>query len=190
VKSPAVFVDRDGTIIEDVGYLSDPGRIRFIEGAEETIRRLRGAGFKVICVSNQSGVARGFFTEQKVREIHERLQALLRAGGAELDAIYYCPHHPDFGNDFYRKVCECRKPAIGMLKQAEAEHAIDMGKSFLVGDSPADILAGKEAGVKTILVKSGREENEKSTGEGEQEARPDFNAGTLLEAAKIILGEK
>src|SRR5512142_2838890 len=117
----AVFFDRDGTIIEEVGYLSDLKQLRLIPGAAAAIRRLNEAKLKVVLVTNQSGVARGFFTEAFVRETHDLLGELLGLEGARLDGVYYCPHHPKAGNPPYLTACDCRKPGTGMLRQAAGE---------------------------------------------------------------------
>ncbi|HEX9114396.1 MAG TPA: HAD family hydrolase, partial [Nitrospirota bacterium] len=122
----AVFLDRDGTVIEEVGYLSDLKQLRLIPGAAAAIRGLNDAGFKVVLVTNQSGVARGYFTEAFVRETHDLLEKMLGLEGARLDGVYYCPHHPKAGNSRYTVVCDCRKPGTGMLEQAARELGVDI----------------------------------------------------------------
>lgn len=186
-RTPAVFLDRDGTIIEDPGYLDDPEGVRILPGAAEAIRKLREAGYKIVCVSNQSGVARGLFTEERVHEINARLQVLLREEKTEIDAIYFCPHHPDCGEPPYRRACRCRKPAPGMVKKAEGEHFIDLERSFMIGDSLVDVLTGRAAGLETILVMTGQGRKEKHRIERAPEEKPDFEARDILEAANIIL---
>jgi D-glycero-D-manno-heptose 1,7-bisphosphate phosphatase len=189
LRSPAVFVDRDGTLIEDVGYLSRCEDIRILPGAVEAIRKLRKAGFKIICISNQSGVARGKLSENQVREVNNRLQELLRAEEAELDAYYFCPHHPEAGEPPYRTVCRCRKPEPGMLEKAETDHAIDLSASFLIGDSIVDVAAGRRAGVRTVMVMTGPGRETRSAAAWDPDTWPDFMAEDLLEAAALILGE-
>jgi D-glycero-D-manno-heptose 1,7-bisphosphate phosphatase len=151
----AVFFDRDGTLIEDVGYLKTATGLRMIDGAPEAVRRLNSRGFLTFIISNQSGVARGFFTEEELAPIHERLEAELETAGAHLDRIYYCPHHPTRGAPPYNVECTCRKPRTGMLDRAVAEFGVDLSRSFVVGDKFADVKAGQNAGTRTVLVLTG-----------------------------------
>jgi len=153
--TPAVFLDRDGTINEDVGYLRDTGQLTLIPGAVQAIQILNNCGFKVVVVTNQSGVARGYFREEFIGQIHDHLRAVLQRESAIIDAFYYCPHHPTEGLPPYRKICSCRKPETGMLIQATHDLHLDLSHSYMVGDKIQDIQAGKKAGVKTILVKTG-----------------------------------
>ncbi len=148
----AVFLDRDGTIIEDVGYLSDVGQIRILPGAAEAIRLLNSNGFKVIIVTNQAGVARGYFTESRANEINEKLVQLLADRGSVVERIYYCPHHIEGIVEKYKKECNCRKPNPGMIEQAVKELDIDINNSYMIGDKSSDIEAGRRAGCKTIVV--------------------------------------
>ena len=152
----AVFLDRDGTIIEDVGYLNSPDQIQFIPGSIEAIKKLNLAGFKVIVVTNQAGVARGLIAEDMLQTIDKTLAKQILSGGAHLDGIYYCPHHPDHGLYPYKQNCNCRKPNPGMLKRAEKDHNIDLTQSIIVGDKATDVLAGKNLGLKSILVTTGK----------------------------------
>ena len=152
---PAVFLDRDGTVIEHVPYLSDPARVRLLPGAAEALRRLRRAGFARVLVTNQSAIGRGMLTVDRLAEIHAELERQLAASGASLDAIYYCPTAPAV-ND--RTVVECldRKPGAGMLLRAAAEMGLDLAASWMVGDLISDVLAGLNAGCRSILVRSGQ----------------------------------
>jgi len=159
----AVFLDRDGTICEEVGYIHSKDQLRLIPGAAEAIRRLNRRGIKTVVITNQSGVARGFFSEEQLRAIHEEFLHLLREEGARLDGIYYCPHHPTEGQEPYLRVCECRKPSPGLLKKAAEELDIDLEASFMVGDHFADVAAGLAVGGKGILVLTGH--GEKTLGE-------------------------
>lgn len=153
---PAVFLDRDGTLVEEVDYLVDPGQLRLIPGAAAAVRRLNEAGLPVILVTNQSMIARGMASETQLAAVHDRLTALLLAEGARLDRIYYCPHHPDIGQPPYRGVCECRKPLPGLLHQAARELSLDLSRSAMIGDSLRDMEAGNAAGCATlILVRTG-----------------------------------
>jgi len=158
----AVFLDRDGTINEEVSYLDDPDRLRLIPGAADAIRLLNEAGILAIVVSNQAGIGRGYFSAATVEAIHGRLAEQLAAQGARLDGVYYCPHHPSEG-------CDCRKPKAGMLVRAAREHGIDVRRAFVVGDKASDLEAGQRVGCRTVLV---------LTGYGEQ-ARESFNKATL-----------
>ena len=154
-KWQAVFLDRDGTINEEVGYLDRMEKLQLIPGAAEAIRWINESGMKAVVVSNQSGVARGIFDELFVAEIHARLREMLLAEGASLDGIYYCPHHPMEGRVEYLKICDCRKPAPGLLLRAVAELHIDPARSYMVGDTLKDIEAGGRAGAQGILVRTG-----------------------------------
>jgi len=144
-RRPAVFLDRDGTVIEEVEYLSRLEEIRPYEGASEALHALRRAGFLVVLLTNQSGVARGYFTEEFVCRTHERLQEML---GFRFDGLYYCPHGPDEG-------CSCRKPRTGLLERALGDLPIDLGASYMVGDKPADMELAGNAGLAGILVRTG-----------------------------------
>ena len=151
----AVFLDRDGTINEEVGHLDRMEKLQLIPGAAEAIRRINKSGMKAVVVTNQSGIARGIFDEAFVIEVHTRLRELLRAEGALIDAFYYCPHHPTEGRVDYVKMCDCRKPAPGMLLRAAEELRIDPNRSYMVGDTLKDIAAGARAGAQGILVRTG-----------------------------------
>ncbi len=153
----AVFLDKDGTLIEDVPYNVAPALIRLTAGAGEALRRLQDAGYRLIVVSNQSGVARGLFTEEALRPVEAHLKALLAEYGVALDGFYYCPHHPTGTIPQYAVQCECRKPAPGMLLQAAADHGITLEQSWMVGDILNDIEAGRRAGCRTILLDNGNE---------------------------------
>ena len=151
----AVFLDRDGTINIEKNYLHKIEDFEFIPGAPEAIKKLKDAGFLVIVVSNQSGIARGYFDEQAVMLLHQHIQTLLKSYGTVIDAFYFCPHHPEEGLGDYKVDCDCRKGNPGMLLQAAKEYDIDLQNSFMVGDKLADIEAGKRAGCKSILVLTG-----------------------------------
>ena len=150
-----VFLDRDGTVNEEVDFLTDPGQLRLIPGAGAAVRSLNRRNLPVCIISNQSGVARGFLTEGDLGPIHARLREALAAEGAAVDRIYYCPHHPTEGIAPYRTACECRKPAPGMVLQGARELGLDPRRSFVVGDRIVDVQAGKAVGARTILVLTG-----------------------------------
>ncbi|OCC15033.1 D-glycero-D-manno-heptose 1,7-bisphosphate phosphatase [Dissulfuribacter thermophilus] len=152
----AVFLDRDGTIIEDVNYLSDLRDITWIKGAKESIKALNEAGYQVVIVTNQSGIARGLLDESLLQRVHQAINDDLRHLGAHIDAFYYCPHHPDIGSPQYKKICSCRKPEPGLIYQASQDMDIDLERSFLIGDNLRDIEAGLRAGLTPILVLTGK----------------------------------
>jgi len=179
----AVFLDRDGTINEEVGYLRSLGQLAVFPWSAEAIRDLNRAGIKVVVVTNQSGIARGYFDEHFVRQVHRRLQDLLGRKGAFIDAFYYCPHHPTEGIPPYRKVCSCRKPEAGMLLQAARDLQIDLLRSYMVGDMMKDVQTGQRVGAKGILVETGYGSAEKLN----TPPHPDYTAATLLDAVSWIL---
>jgi D-glycero-D-manno-heptose 1,7-bisphosphate phosphatase len=153
---PAVFLDRDGTINAEVDYLSDPDQLVLLPGAGRAIARLNAAGYLTVVVTNQSGIARGLLSEQRLDEIHARLRQLLAQEGGALDAIHHCPHHPTIGAAPYRRECDCRKPLPGMYERAARELGLDLQRSWAVGDSPRDLEAAAALGVPGILVASGK----------------------------------
>ena len=191
-KNIAIFLDRDGTINEEVGYMDSLDKFKIIPCAYEAIRLINKSGMKAVVISNQAGVARGLFTEDFVKITHEYLQTALRKNGAYIDNFYYCPHHPTEGTEPYRQVCNCRKPAPGMLLQAAHDLNIDLKRSYLVGDRFNDMEAGKKMGVKGILVKTGFGQGllqDDGPDEATPENKPDFIAADILEAVKWILSQ-
>lgn len=184
-EHPAVFLDRDGTINREVDYLSDPADLELLPGAVDALRKLKDAGYLLCVVTNQSGVARGLFDEDQLKQIHVRLEELLAAEGVQLDWIGYCPHHPTEGRPGYRANCFCRKPRPGMLLEAAASLRINLERSWCIGDSMRDLKAGERLGVMGLLVR---------TGKGADQARKAESSGhyvdvvdDLLEAADRIL---
>jgi len=151
----AVFVDRDGTLIEEVGYLDRVERVSFFPWTVAAVRALNRAGLAVVMVSNQSGLARGFFAESVVHDVHRRIADLLDAGAAHIDAYYYCPHHPDGKVPGLGIVCECRKPARGLVDRAIREFGIDPKRSFVIGDRWVDVGLARAIGAKGVLVRTG-----------------------------------
>lgn len=181
MSNTAVFFDRDGTLINDPGYLNHPDQVQLLDGAAEALRELKGLGYQTVVVSNQSGVARGIVTEEMLEKIHERLRELLAAKGASLDKIYYCPHHPDGVIDEYRKDSDWRKPRPGMLLAAAREMDIDLAKSWMIGDTERDVEAGRSAGCRTILISTTRSEYGYP-----EKSRPDHVAVNMREAVNIV----
>ena len=177
-KWQAVFLDRDGTINEEVGHLDRMEKLQLIPGAAEAIRWINKSGMKAVVVTNQSGIARGFFDEAFVVQVHARLRELLRVEGALIDAFYYCPHHPTEGRVDYVKMCDCRKPAPGMLLRAAEELRIDPNRSYMVGDTLKDIAAGARSGAQGILVRTGYGEEAAAELGSNEEARKNGDAMT------------
>jgi len=163
---PAVFLDRDGTMIEDVGSLDRVERLAFFPWTVDAIRALNRAGFPVVVVTNQAGVARGWFAEAVLDEIHRAMARTLEAGGAKVAAYYYCPHHPQGTVAEYARSCDCRKPARGLIDRAARDLDLDPARSFVVGDKWLDVRLGRAVGARTVLVRTG-------TGAVEEMRRPD-----------------
>lgn len=178
----AVFLDRDDTIVDDPGYISHPDQLKLLPGAAQALRDMRKLGFKLVIVSNQSGVARGMLTEETLAEIHRKLKRLLADENVDIDSIYYCPYHPEGVVEEYSFESDLRKPSPGMLFKAAKEMDIDLSNSWMVGDSYRDVAAGKEAGCKTILVNIPG----KSKSRRESDPEPDFHAVNIKESANII----
>jgi histidinol-phosphate phosphatase family protein len=179
----AVFLDKDGTLVEDVPYNVDPSLIRLTPGAARSLALLRSATFKLIVISNQSGVARGLFPESALAAVETRLRALLRQAGAELDGFYYCPHHPEGSQPAYAIACDCRKPSPGLILRAAAEHAVEPSQSWFIGDILHDVEAGRRAGCRTILIDNGNETEWQLS----PLRQPDFTAPDLAAAARLVL---
>lgn len=187
----AVFLDRDGVLVEDRGVITDAASMRLISGVAAALMRLRVAGFLLILASNQTAVARGLVSEAELAAMNARLDELLRgAGGPPLDAHYVCPHHPEATLERYRVACECRKPRAGLLTQAAAEHGLDLARSFMVGDRITDVAAGAAAGCRTILVHSGRHTDPPivTVDQLPSDLEPDHTAADLSGATDWILG--
>lgn len=195
-STAAVFLDRDGTINEEVGYLNSLDKLRMIPGTFEAIRLINQSGLKAVVISNQSGVARGYFDEALVEMVHARIQALLNEHGAWIDRFYWCPHHPTQGIGAYRRACLCRKPEAGLILRAVEEMDIDLARSYMVGDMPKDIEAARKAGVKGILVKTGYGEESLKSAKNDPAANffssmpPDYVAADILDAAKWIMKDR
>ncbi len=180
-------MDRDGTLCEEVGYVNHVDRVRIPRRSIEAVRLANEAGFQTVVVTNQAGVARGYFDESLIHDVHERVRDLLENGGARLDGIYYCPHHPEVGNGPYRRRCRCRKPGPGMLERARDEMGIDLEASYMVGDSIKDVEAGRAVGATTVLVLTGYGRGEVEHRSEHWTERPDHVAEDLLDAVRWIL---
>jgi D-glycero-D-manno-heptose 1,7-bisphosphate phosphatase len=181
---PAVFVDRDGTLVIERGYLSDPEDLELLPGAARALHELQGAGLPIVVISNQSGVGRGFFPLARVYEAMARLRGQLRAAGVEVDGIYFCPHRPEEG-------CSCRKPGTALLERAAEDHLLQLPASFMVGDKLLDVETAHRVRALGVLVRSGYgREEEREAGEYEAEAAPDFVCDDLAAAAAWILATK
>ncbi len=177
---PAVFLDRDGTIAEEVGYLNHLSRFRVFPFVAAAVRRFNEAGLPVVVITNQSGVGRGYFPESLVHAVHQQMKQQLAAGGARVDAIYYCPHTS--ADD-----CNCRKPKTGMFDRAAQEHGIDLKRSFVVGDRYGDVQLARNASARSILVRTGYGEGELAWHAAKWPSQPDFVAQDLSDAADWIL---
>jgi D-glycero-D-manno-heptose 1,7-bisphosphate phosphatase len=150
-----VILDRDGTLIEEVGYLDRLDRVHLFAYSIDAVRVLNRAGFAVTVATNQAGVARGYFNEAFVDDVHRCIASRFAAAGARIDGFYYCPHHPDGEVAAYRQDCDCRKPAAGMVRQAAADHQLDLTRSFVIGDRPGDVDTAATVGATGILVRTG-----------------------------------
>jgi D,D-heptose 1,7-bisphosphate phosphatase len=148
----AIFLDKDGTLVEDVPYNADPAKIRFAPGAADAVRSLSNAGFRLFVVTNQSGVARGIFPISALATVRSRVETMMQEAGAPLDGFYFCPHLPDGSVAEFAQRCDCRKPAPGLILRAAAEHNIDLSESWVVGDKLDDVEAGHRAGCRTVLI--------------------------------------
>ena len=188
-KARAIFLDRDGTLNEDTGYVSSPGELIIYPWAAEAVRLINESGMKAIVITNQSGIARGLYTEETLFAIHNRMREEFAREGARLDAVYYCPHHPEFGGERYRSRCECRKPRPGMLHRAARERDIDFARSFVIGDKASDmnLAASVGAGSALVLTGYGRETRRDFD---RWPCQPEVVAENLLEAVHIILDRK
>lgn len=177
----AVFLDRDGVINREIGILSSLRQLKMLPSAASAIAALNKMGFLVVVTTNQPVIARGLISEPELDAIHAVMIKRLSRRGAKIDAIYYCPHHPNANLKKYRMKCRCRKPNIGLIMRAVKEHGIALKKSFLIGDRTVDIMAGKKAHVRTILVKTGF-----GGADGKFNVTPDFIAKDLAAAVRII----
>ena len=182
----AVFLDRDGTVNEQMGYVNHLSRFVLLPGAGQAIRTLNQGGIPVVLVTNQSGLARGYFPKALLETVHEQMKQLLAQEGAYIDAIYVCPHHPEAQVAQYRQNCRCRKPQTGLLDQAAADMQLDLSRSFMVGDRWSDLECGSRAGAAPVLVLTGYGQGELEYIGPQKTVQPVFVAENLLAAAKQI----
>lgn len=187
MKRPAVFIDRDGTISEEVGYVNHPSRFRLFPYSSEAIRILNQNDWLAILVTNQAGVARGYFSEDVIKTIHTQLETALHQESARLDAIYYCAHHPSVGKPPYRVDCDCRKPRPGLIHQAARDFEIDLSASWMAGDRYSDIELARNAGLRSAFLMSGYGRGEWEYQSQSWKYRPDLICENLLEAVKSIV---
>jgi D-glycero-D-manno-heptose 1,7-bisphosphate phosphatase len=186
---PAVFIDRDGTLTEEVGYVNHPSRLRLLPRSAEAIRRLNRAGVAAVVVTNQAGLARGYFTERVLETVNADLLAQLERAGARLDGVYVCPHHPTEGAPPYRLLCECRKPKPGLLRRAAEDLGLDLTRSVMVGDKSSDLAVAPKVGARSVLVLTGYGRGEWELRRDHLEVTPDHVAVDLLDAVDWALGE-
>ena len=186
-RRPAVFIDRDGTLTEEMGYVNHPRRVRLLPRSAEAIRRLNRAGVPAVVITNQAGLARGYFSEDVLHAVNGAVISLLKDSGAHLDGVYVCPHHPTEGEPPFRLDCDCRKPKPGLLHRAAAELSLDLTRSTMIGDKPSDLVPARAVGARSVLVLTGY-------GLGEWEYRratfpvePDHVAEDLLDAIEWVL---
>ena len=184
---PAVFLDRDGTINEQMGYVNHLSRFQLLPGVARAIRGLNEAGLPVVVVTNQSGLARGYFPESLLEAVHAELHRLLAREGAHLDGLYICPHHPEAREERFRLDCNCRKPRTGLLERAAAELGLDLGRSYMVGDRWSDLRCGAAVGATTVLVLTGYGRGDAAYVGPGQTVQPDHVAEDLEAAARWIL---
>jgi len=187
MSRPAIFIDRDGTLSHEVGYVNHASRFRLYPFSVDAVRLVNRAGYLAVVVTNQAGVARGYFPESVIHEVHADLRDAMEAGGARLDAIYFCAHHPTVGEPPYRRDCDCRKPRPGMLRRAEAELGADLAQSWVVGDRHGDLRLAWGVGARGALVRSGYGRGELAHHASSWPRPPDLVADQLLEAVQGIL---
>jgi D-glycero-D-manno-heptose 1,7-bisphosphate phosphatase len=184
---PAVFMDRDGCLTEEVGYVNHPTRIRLLPRTAEAVRRLNQAGIPAVMVTNQTGIARGYFSEETLHATNARMESALAAAGARLDGAYVCVHHPSEGVPPYRAECDCRKPRPGLLHRAAAQLHLDLPASVMVGDKLSDVAAGHVVGAAGVLVLTGYGRGEWEYQRHRSEVKPDHVAEDLLDAVEWAL---
>ena len=187
MKKRAVFIDRDGTMSEEVGYLNHSSRFRLFPYTATAIKHLNESGWLAIVVTNQAGVARGYFSEDMIETVHAQMTKDVTANGGRIDAIYYCAHHPSVGEPPYRVACDCRKPQPGLINRAAEQFDVDLSSSWMIGDRYSDVELARNAGVKSMFVLSGYGRGEWEHQRTTWSAQPDLVAENLLEAVQMIV---
>ena len=185
----AIFVDRDGTLSHEVGYVNHLSRFRLFPFAASAVRAINNSGFLAVVVTNQAGVARGYYPESLVHEVHDALRSELSGGGARLDGVYVCMHHPSVGEPPYRLDCDCRKPKPGLVLRAAADLDIDVKRSYVIGDREGDLELAWNVGARGVLVKTGYGLGELRNRAPQWPRQPDMVAEHLLEAVQRIVAE-
>lgn len=186
----AVFIDRDGTLTEEVGYVNHPSRLKLLPRSAAAVRRLNGAGIAAVVATNQAGIARGYFSEDVMSAVHRQLVEQLKDAGAHLDGLYVCPHHPTEGAPPFRQNCGCRKPRPGMLLRAAEELDLDLGRSIVVGDKGSDLEVASAVGAGSILVLTGYGRGEWEYRRAELSVKLDHVAVDLLEAVEWVIARR
>ena len=186
---PAIFMDRDGTLSHEVGYVNHPSRFRLYPWTLAAVRAINRASWLAVVVTNQAGVARGYFPESAFDEVQGRLRGEVEAGGGRFDAVYACLHHPSVGEPPYRQECDCRKPKPGMLLRAARELDVELGRSYVIGDREGDLKLAWSVGARAVLVKTGYGRGELRFNAPQWQRQPDLVAEHLLEAVERICGE-
>ncbi|HKX32716.1 MAG TPA: HAD family hydrolase [Blastocatellia bacterium] len=183
----AIFIDRDGTLNEEVGYIVEASQFRLYDFAAEAVRLINEANRRAIVITNQSGVARGLFDEEFLLQLHKQMETSLTREGARIDATYYCPHHPKYGESPYRRDCDCRKPKPGLIERAAKDFHLNLKESFVIGDRARDLETGHAVGTRSVMVMTGYGREEWSTSPGSNRPQPEHVAENLLEAVRWIL---
>jgi D-glycero-D-manno-heptose 1,7-bisphosphate phosphatase len=187
MKNRAIFIDRDGTLNEEVGYITGISQFRLFDFAAQSIKMINDAGWYAVIITNQAGIARGQYTEAFLRHLHAEMESSLRQRGARLDAIYYCPHHPDFGVPPYRQDCNCRKPKPGLIDKASRDLSLDLKECYVIGDRIRDVETGHAAGARSVMVMTGYGREEYADQRMALTRQPDHVCENLLEAVRWIL---
>ena len=190
LEKVGVFMDRDGTVSKEIGYVNHAARYELLPRTAAAIKLLNENGIKALLATNQAGVARGYFPEERITEVHQKLERLLAEEDAYLDQIYYCKHHPDVGEGEYRQNCDCRKPKPGLLKQGAKDFDLDLEQSYMIGDKISDVEAAKRVGATGILVLTGYGRGVYEYEQDQWTVQPDYIAEDLYEAVEWILGEQ
>ena len=184
---PAIFFDRDGTLSHEIGYVNHLSRFRLLPYAVDAVRLVNASGRLAVLVTNQAGVARGYFPESLIHEVHAHVRAAMEAGGARFDGIYVCVHHPSVGAPPYRCDCDCRKPKPGLLRQAEKDLGADLARSWMIGDRHGDLAVAWAVGARSAMVKTGYGQGELQWNSARWPRPPDLVAENVLEAVERIL---